>query len=427
MPPSQSPPRAIVIAPASDNPAGTDPALLRAGGLSLLVRALLALRRAGVQDLTVVAEGPKDPLAEEVRREPRLGAIRLLTPAEAKDAAALSGGDFLLVSADRVFPPETVEDLLLAESPDGGSVSLTGEDGRFAGLARCRASLAGAVADVLGAPGDPAGRLERALAPTVRLPLRKGFIEPARSAAEARQAESRLLKTLTKDTDSFLARTIDRHISLAFTRRLARTRVTPNQVTLINFFVGLAGAALFAEPDRGLQTLGALIFLFSSAVDGVDGEIARLTFRQSRLGGWLDLWVDNLVHVAVFAAIAVGLHRQAPAERFLWLGAFSCLGVLLSAGMVSSKILRRKSGEGSFFVSVGEGIAEEGKPGDAARRPRKDWIRRLDDYLARRDFIYFLPPLAAFGWLEWFLWASAVGGNLFFLSLLVLYRRAETA
>ena len=53
-------------------------------------------------------------------------------------------------------------------------------------------------------------------------------------------------------------------------------------------------------------------------------------------------------------------------------------------------------------------------------------LRDGDDYLARRDFIYLLLPLAAIGKLEWFLWASAIGGNLFFLSLLVLYTRAKT-
>ena len=165
------------------------------------------------------------------------------------------------------------------------------------------------------------------------------------------------------------------------------------------------------------------MFMLSSTLDGCDGEIARLKFRQSRFGGWLDIWSDNVVHVAVFGAIAVGLYREAPAERFLWLGTFACLGVVLSAGLVSWKTLRRKTGEGNFFVSVGE---KEADPSSAPQKPKKDLLRDVDDYLARRDFIYLLLPLAAIGKLEWFLWASAIGGNLFFLSLLVLYTRAKT-
>ena len=92
---------------------------------------------------------------------------------------------------------------------------------------------------------------------------------------------------------------------------------------------------MFAQPVRWVQVLGALLFMLSSTLDGCDGEIARLKFRQSRFGGWLDIWSDNVVHVAVFGAIAVGLYREAPAERFLWLGTFACLGVVLSAGLVS--------------------------------------------------------------------------------------------
>lgn len=407
-----------MIAPAPANPTSPHPSLLRVGGLSVLVRALHVLQQAGVEDLTVVAEGDPEPLAKEVGRESRLKSTRFLTAAEIAKQPAPAGGDFLLVLADRVFSPKAVEDLIRA-GPE--SLLLLDEGGRFSGLALCRASCMEEVVGALGGGGDLAGRLEGAIRSAVQQPPKRGLVERVQSSTDARRAEDRLLKGLVKETDSFLTRHIDRRISLAITRRLARTRITPNQITLLHFCIGLAGAVLFAQPVRWVQVLGALVFLFSSTVDGCDGEIARLKFQQSRLGGFLDIWLDNVVHIAVFAAIAVALHREAPADRFLWLGIFACLGVLLSVGTISWKTLRHKSGAENFFVSVG-GEAEA----DAARKPKKDWIQNIDDYLARRDFIYLLIPLAAFGKLEWFLWAAAIGGNLFFLSLLVLYARAKT-
>lgn len=413
-----------MVAPAPADPTAPGPALFRVGGLSVLVRALLALWRAGVKDLTVVAEGPKDSLVGEVRRDARLKETRFLTPAEVSAHASLSGG-FLLVSADRVFSSEALADLFAAAASEKGCVFLNGEDGRFAGLAHCPASLGESIATVLGGLGDLTARLASVLPSAGQRPLQRGFIQPIRSAAEAREAEDRLLKSLPKETDSFLTRHIDRRISLPITRRLARSGITPNQVTLLHFCIGLMGAALFAQPVRWIQVLGALLFLFSSTVDGCDGEIARLKFQQSRLGGWLDIGLDNLVHMAVFAAIAIGLYRQTPADRFLWLGALSCLGVLLSTGLVFWTVLRFKSGEGDFFVSVAEGVEKEAKPEGGSAEAKKDWARGIDDYLARRDFIYLLVLLAALGKLEWFLWASAVGGNLFFLSLVVLYCRAR--
>jgi phosphatidylglycerophosphate synthase len=210
---------------------------------------------------------------------------------------------------------------------------------------------------------------------------------------------------------------LDRPLSLAITRRLAKTSITPNQVTLATLLLGLLSAAFMAQPLWGAQVFGALLFLFTSIVDGCDGEIARLKFQQTRLGGWFDLWADNLVHMAVFGGIAAGLYRKTSEPYLLWLGALACLGVFLSAGWVSWKSLRKKGGEGDFFVSV-----IEGRTPSSGRRDLS-WLTRLADYLTRRDFAYLVLILAVAARLQWFLWASAIGGNLFFLTLVLLWAR----
>ena len=38
-----------------------------------------------------------------------------------------------------------------------------------------------------------------------------------------------------------------------------------------------------------------------SILDGCDGELARLKFQESRWGGILDFWGDNVVHSVIFA------------------------------------------------------------------------------------------------------------------------------
>ena len=390
------------------------------GGLTVLVRCLLALNRAGIFETTVLTEGPQESIEAEIRRDARLESVRIASITESPELQEFAEGDFLLAFADRVFSPSLLDALLQEAPPEGGCVSVRDEHQRFLGLAYCRAPLAEPDRPASTDPREWSEWLARSRPASTIRPAKGEFVETVRTQEDAGRAEGRLMKGLVKETDSFLARHINRPISLFITRRLARTSITPNQMTLIHTAAGLLGALLFAQPVVRLQVLGSLLFLFSSMVDGCDGEIARLKFQQSELGGWLDIWADNVVHVAVFAAIAVGLYREAPAERFLWLGVFACVGVLLSAGIVSWKILRRKSGEGNFFVSVAESTE-----GETARReqPKQEWLRDIDDFLARRDFIYLLVPLAAFGKLEWFLWASAVGGNLFFLSLLILYAR----
>src|SRR5262249_17365359 len=120
------------------------------------------------------------------------------------------------------------------------------------------------------------------------------------TSEDIRVAERRLLRGVVKDTDGFMARHFDRRISLQISRRLAPTSVKPTQISMVSTAIGLFGAPFFLSALWPWQTVGALLFLLHSIVDGCDGELARLKFQESRYGGILDFWGDNIVHVAIF-------------------------------------------------------------------------------------------------------------------------------
>src|SRR5207247_7599786 len=124
-----------------------------------------------------------------------------------------------------------------------------------------------------------------------------------------------------KQREGFMSRHFERKISLAITRRLAVTRITPDVMTLVSLAIGLAGAPFFLSSSPAYQLTGALLFLLHSILDGCDGELARLKFMESRSGAILDYWGDNLVHVAVFASIAIGWGLAIHALWPLFLGA----------------------------------------------------------------------------------------------------------
>jgi phosphatidylglycerophosphate synthase len=216
-------------------------------------------------------------------------------------------------------------------------------------------------------------------------------------------AEQRLLRGLVKETDGFMAQRFDRRISLEISRRLAPTSVTPNQITLLSIALGLCGAPFFLYTLWPWQTLGALLFLFHSIVDGCDGELARLKFQESKYGGFLDFWGDNIVHVAVFGCMAVGWARSAGASWPLWLGAAAIITTLGSAGFVHWRQLRHKEGSGPLFTSVSATL--------------DDPVAGMLDAASRRDFIYIVPILALFGKANWLLLLAAVGTPMFFLLL----------
>jgi phosphatidylglycerophosphate synthase len=205
-----------------------------------------------------------------------------------------------------------------------------------------------------------------------------------------------LFARLGRPGEGWLTRHVDRRISRALTRLLLPTTVTPNQVTLLSVAIGIGSGLLFATGNQPAAIAGALLFLFSTIVDGCDGELARLTFRESRMGERLDLVGDNVVHIVLFGGIAVGLHRQMPTSRITVLGTLLVAGVLLAMAAVSWSFLLRRA------------------------TPAQ---RTLFETFASREFAYLLAILTVFGKLEWFLWIAAVGTYAFVAALLLLGTR----
>jgi phosphatidylglycerophosphate synthase len=234
------------------------------------------------------------------------------------------------------------------------------------------------------------------------------------SAADLARAEDWLLEGLVKDNEGFMSRHVERRISLTVSRRLAATRVTPNAMTLFSVGVGLAGALLFLSSRPWAPLAGALLVLFHSILDGCDGELARLKFQESRFGGVLDFWGDNVVHSALFGTIAIAWSRASEQAWPLLPGAAAILGTILSAAFVYRHTMAQVE-EGPLFTSV-------------SRSPDSPFSR-LADALARRDFLYLLVVLAAFGKQRWFLAMAALGSPIYFLLLLAIARagrRRET-
>jgi phosphatidylglycerophosphate synthase len=232
------------------------------------------------------------------------------------------------------------------------------------------------------------------------------------SDADRRRVERWLLHGLVKESEGFMSRHVERKISLAVTRQLVDTRVTPNEMTLISIGVGLAGALFFAGPRRAQHLLGAILFWLHSVLDGCDGELARLKFAESRWGGLIDFWGDNIVHSAVFSAIAVNLHAATPGPGPFRLAASAVAGTLLSAALVYRTTMKEASSNGPLFTSVVHAPARGENDSNS--------IARIADQLARRDFIYLVGGLAAIGKVKWFLQMAAVGAPLYFLVLAAL-------
>jgi CDP-diacylglycerol--glycerol-3-phosphate 3-phosphatidyltransferase len=94
---------------------------------------------------------------------------------------------------------------------------------------------------------------------------------------------------------------------------LARTRVTPNALTVAGVSLCIAGAVLTYFEYRGellFFWLGALLFVVGSILDILDGALARAGGKATPFGSFLDSTLDRAGEAAMLGAIALVFARD---------------------------------------------------------------------------------------------------------------------
>lgn len=152
-------------------------------------------------------------------------------------------------------------------------------------------------------------------------------------------------------------------------RLLSRLGVTPILLTITGLLVAVAGAALVA---RGQPVLGASIFLAGSALDGLDGTVARVSGRVSKRGALVDSVADRIGETAMWGAVAFWI--QTP--RLVMVCIFALAGALLT----------------SYLRAKAEAVGADGRGGLVGRGER----------------VVILSIGLIVGWVEPVLWALLV-------------------
>ena len=210
---------------------GGEPRVL---GLGLARRTVVAAGRAGFTRIYFLARDQAAPP----------GVTAISGWSSLADAFALQPGPLIIAHAAILAEPDWLA--RLAETQTGPA--------RWAAMPhKIILIAASAVADALAALDADKGaydltaaqaRLTRHFGTPAAIPA---AIDPlvVTTVADVDDAEWRLLRALVKDTDGFMARNVERPISLRIARRLATTGITPNQITLLSVGIGLCAALFF--------------------------------------------------------------------------------------------------------------------------------------------------------------------------------------
>jgi len=132
-----------------------------------------------------------------------------------------------------------------------------------------------------------------------------------------------IVRATGKPGDGLVSRWLNRPISQRLTMiMLAIPGARPIHVTIANAALALIMFAVTLDGgERGL-ILGGILFQTASVLDGVDGEMARATFRTSKSGATLDSAVDIATNLLFVTALTIHLGLR-DRDVIFWVGAWA--------------------------------------------------------------------------------------------------------
>jgi phosphatidylglycerophosphate synthase len=191
-------------------------------------------------------------------------------------------------------------------------------------------------------------------------------------------------------------------------RTIAPTRVRAAHVTLLWAAIGFVGAYCYGAGGYALALAGAAAMQAKNILDAVDGSLARLQNRPSRIGRFLDSIFDALVGAAVYAGLAVAVARDRGMAYAAALATGALLLGLLQGSVYNYFYVRYRARRGGDTTShVKEALTAEdesrysGRP--AAHRLLRtlmwayNWIYGWQDRLVQRVDAWAAAPLVLSG------------------------------
>ena len=120
-------------------------------------------------------------------------------------------------------------------------------------------------------------------------------------------------------------------------RGFASTGLSPNFWTVVGLGFALLSAIAYGMGIEFGLIIGGVLLLVSGFFDMVDGQVARVTGKTSKVGSYLDSMFDKIAETAIFLGILVGGY----AEPYLVLLAIT-LSLLVSYARAKSDSLNVK-------------------------------------------------------------------------------------
>ena len=103
----------------------------------------------------------------------------------------------------------------------------------------------------------------------------------------------------------------------------ARLKMTPAAVSLLAGIFGVMAGHLYYYRNLSINVAGMMLHVCANTLDNADGQLARLTHRESREGRIIDSVADHLVFVSVYLHLTLRCLFEGSSSPAIFLLAFA--------------------------------------------------------------------------------------------------------
>src|SRR5881296_2887872 len=96
-----------------------------------------------------------------------------------------------------------------------------------------------------------------------------------------------------------------RPIGFWLARFFARLKMTPAAVSLLAGIFGVVAGHLYYYRNLGINVVGMMLHVCANTLDNADGQLARLTHRESREGRIIDSVADHLGFLSIYVHLTL--------------------------------------------------------------------------------------------------------------------------
>lgn len=118
-------------------------------------------------------------------------------------------------------------------------------------------------------------------------------------------------------------------LSVPISEAFCKTKITPNQITVISFVIALFAVWCFAWGTPWMLVLGGLLYQLSYILDCCDGYVARKTKQSSNFGFWLDHILDELKLALLVLALVYGQQRTGDLDGWMLTASWVMAGLYI--------------------------------------------------------------------------------------------------